>query len=162
MAAKLLLPALIGASLISATPHPPPSHPEVPSGSCTDHTIDVPITSSNYQYQPPRFNDNFDIVDYLFNTSRKDSQQVFHPFGVDANKTTVTKKYTIAATFCTPKRKKGGKEKTVLLATSGLAYDGRYWAPSYKVEEYSFVERAMKEGYSVFYYDRIGTGKSTK
>jgi hypothetical protein len=161
MAATILLSALVGTSLVAAAAYPSKSHPEIPAGDCEDYSITVPVTSDLYQWAPPPFKDNFDVVDWLFNGSRKDSQQVYHPFG-DAKKKTVTKKYTISATFCSPKARKGGKEKTVLLATSGLAYDGRYWAPTYKVDEYSFTENAMKAGYSVFYYDRIGTGKSQK
>jgi hypothetical protein len=162
MVTAVLLSTLLGPALAAAaaTGYPTSSHPHIPSGDCKDFTISAPITSENYQWAIPPYKDNFDVVDFLFNSSRKDSQEVYHPFG-DGSKKTVTKTYKISATFCTPK-KKHGKEKTVLIATSGLAYDGQYWAPTFKVDEYSFVENAMKAGYSVLYYDRIGTGKSQK
>jgi pimeloyl-ACP methyl ester carboxylesterase len=164
MLATLLFSALIGHTLATSPSCPPSSnsttsYPQIPSGKCVDYTITVPITSENLIWAPPPFKNNFDVTNWLFNTSRKDSRDVWVPFAGSEN---VTKDYTISATFCTPIQTKDGKETTVLLATSGLGYDGRYWAPSYKVEEYSFVEHALKAGYSVFYYDRIGTGRSQK
>ena len=35
-----------------------------------------------------------------------------------------------------------------------------YWASSYKPKEYSFAQYALENGYSVFWYDRVGTGRS--
>jgi hypothetical protein len=44
---------------------------------------------------------------------------------------------------------------TLLIHTS-------YWASSYKPENYSFVDYTLDKGYSVFFYDRLGTGQSEK
>jgi hypothetical protein len=38
----------------------------------------------------------------------------------------------------------------------------RYWIPNVNESEYSFAKYAVAEGYSVFMYDRLGTGLSTK
>jgi pimeloyl-ACP methyl ester carboxylesterase len=38
----------------------------------------------------------------------------------------------------------------------------RYWASSYKPEQYSFAHYALNAGYSIFYYDRLGTGHSSR
>jgi len=62
------------------------------------------------------------VVEFLTEIARKDSAEVFHPLSGVKN---VTDTYEVAATFCTPKKTKGGKEKTVLLATHGLGYDRR-------------------------------------
>ena len=40
--------------------------------------------------------------------------------------------------------------------------EGRYWNSRYEPERYNFVQYAVKRGYSVFFYDRLGVGKSTK
>jgi hypothetical protein len=37
----------------------------------------------------------------------------------------------------------------------------RYWDPSILPEKYSFVDWAIAQGYSVFFYDRLGVGKSS-
>lgn len=36
-----------------------------------------------------------------------------------------------------------------------------YWDPEFEPENYSFVDYAIARGYSVFYYDRLGLGKSS-
>lgn len=127
---------------------------------CVDYTIPVTITSENLKFSFPPFEDNYDLTDFVSKFVRKDSNTTFHPINGAEN---VTATYDISATFCSPKvPNSNGREKTVLLATHGLAYDGRYWDSSYKPEDYSFVEAMVKEGYSVFYYDRIGTGRSQK
>lgn len=41
-------------------------------------------------------------------------------------------------------------------------YCKRYWASSYKPEQYSFAQYALDAGYSIFYYDRLGVGLSSR
>jgi hypothetical protein len=36
----------------------------------------------------------------------------------------------------------------------------RYWDPQIQPQNYSFVDFAIGKGYSIFFYDRIGIGKS--
>ncbi|KAH8656684.1 Alpha/Beta hydrolase protein [Tricladium varicosporioides] len=69
--------------------------------------------------------------------------------------------YKIAASFCTPKVKTG-KEKTVILATHGIGPARSHWNSPYKPDDYNFVQWATTQGYSVFFYDRLGTGASQK
>jgi hypothetical protein len=38
----------------------------------------------------------------------------------------------------------------------------RYWDVEVDPENYSFVDFAISRGYSVFFYDRLGVGKSSK
>ena len=37
-----------------------------------------------------------------------------------------------------------------------------YWDPGFEATYYSFVDFAISQGYSVFFYDRLGTGQSSK
>ena len=37
-----------------------------------------------------------------------------------------------------------------------------YWNPDYKPDQYNFVQYAVQRGYSVFFYDRLGVGTSTR
>ncbi|KAF2799866.1 alpha/beta-hydrolase [Melanomma pulvis-pyrius CBS 109.77] len=132
------------------------THPS--NGVCSDFTVTETVTSKNWGFAPAKFKNNFDVAMFLENLARKPTPP-FVP--LVPPKEVTTKEYTVSATFCVPK-KTNGKEGTILVATSGLGYDGRYWASTYKPEEYSFVGHALDAGYSVFYYDRIGTGKSQK
>ena len=43
-----------------------------------------------------------------------------------------------------------------------LIDDISYWNSAYKPDEYNFVQYAIQRGYSVFFYDRLGVGSSTK
>ena len=96
-------------------------HP--PNGVCTDYTVTEQVTSADFVWNRPILDDNLDVADYLFNLSRKDSMVNLPPIiSGTANKTNT---YTIAATFCAPQKLVDGKEKTVLLATHGLGFDGR-------------------------------------
>jgi hypothetical protein len=170
MYAKTLTVALFGfASTTLGAPVPDNDnflsiHPS--NGHCKDYTIANTVTSNNQVWTYPKFSNNYDVAAHLFNTTqsyRTDAASGtigYNPFGAKPKE--VTAKYTLEGTFCRPKEEKGGKEKTVLVATHGLGYDRRYWASSFQPEKYSFARAALEEGYSVFYYDRLGTGASQK
>jgi hypothetical protein len=93
------------------------------NGICTDYSVTADFTSTNLKWVYPQFESNLDIAAFIANATAKDSATTYRPL---VGNETVTKKHTIAATFCTPKITKDGKEKTVLLASHGAAYDGRY------------------------------------
>jgi hypothetical protein len=165
MVSYLFAFTLATSSLISPSRASPVSIASVsldrPSSSvaqCTPYTIPLNVTSQNIVFNITKFRNDLDLIDVATNIERKDSNVTFNPVGGVEN---VTAQYSISGTFCTPKNASGnGREKTVLLATQGIGYDGRYWDSAYKPREYSFVEAMVAEGYSVFYYDRLGTGKS--
>ena len=46
------------------------------------------------------------------------------------------------------------------MVTSERLISCSYWTSTYKPDEYNFVQYALDAGYSVLYYDRLGTGKS--
>jgi pimeloyl-ACP methyl ester carboxylesterase len=72
---------------------------------------------------------------------------------------TVSGTYQISAQLCTPTTK--GSHNTVQVLTHGLGFDKTYWDPAYDNFKYSYVDTALSYGYSVFYYDRLGVGKSS-
>jgi len=92
------------------------------SAVCQEHKVPLRITSENLIFNGTHFKDNYDLIDFVTQATRKDAATVFHPFGGKQN---VTTDYYISGTFCSPKIPKDGHEKTVLLATHGLAYDRR-------------------------------------
>ncbi|KAL8678865.1 MAG: hypothetical protein Q9186_004800 [Xanthomendoza sp. 1 TL-2023] len=129
--------------------------------SCTSYKIPVTITTESLIYNGSEFKDNFDVVEFTTQFSRKS------PYGgssivVFSGKMNVTETYEIAATFCSPKTLTGGHEKSILLATHGFFHDGRYWNSQYNPSKYSFVDYMTSQGFSVFFYDRLGTGQSQK
>ncbi|KAK0107250.1 hypothetical protein ONS95_003951 [Cadophora gregata] len=126
--------------------------------TCQDYMIQVNATSQVLVPSYPRFENDFDVVDFVNNLLSRDSRSSFIPFSGAKN---VTGSYEIAATICSP-CKSTQKEKTLLLASHGLGYDRRYWDSGLESANYSFVDFAVAQGYSVFFYDRLGTGKSSK
>ncbi|KAF1957297.1 alpha/beta-hydrolase [Byssothecium circinans] len=161
-----LLGLALPSSLASPATYPSSDHVHPSNGICTDYTVTNTITSQNLIYAYPKFRDNFDVAAHLFNITQgyRDTPEEgpigYMPFAPVPQNATAT--YTLAGTFCKPKTEKGGKEKTVLVTTHGLGYDRRYWAPSYQPEKYSYAQVMLDAGYSVFYYDRLGTGQSQK
>ena len=126
MTAVLALSVLAVLSRIRAVVASPAQNTYVhPSnGICTDYTVKEEVTSTDPIWGLPKFETNFDIAYFLFNSTRKDSQvNTLSPISGYQNR---TKTYTVAATFCSPRKPVSGKETTVLLATHGLGYDGRY------------------------------------
>ncbi|KAN0095337.1 alpha/beta-hydrolase [Hyaloscypha variabilis] len=125
---------------------------------CQEFTVPVTVTSQVFITEYPAFQDSYDVVGFVNNIAGRDSNTTFAPLGGRKN---VTASYTIGATICNPKGS-GGKNKTLLLATPGLGYDRRYWDSEVDPANYSFVDFAISQGYSVFFYDRLGTGESSK
>jgi len=48
------------------------------------------------------------------------------------------------------------------LATHGIGQARSHWNSPFRPEEYNFVQHAIGQGYSVFFYDRLGQGSSQK
>ncbi|KAH8801403.1 Alpha/Beta hydrolase protein [Xylogone sp. PMI_703] len=70
--------------------------------------------------------------------------------------------YQISARFCTPTNTSARHRHTVIIATHGLGFDKSYWDPnSLDPTRYSMVHAAIQAGYSILYYDRLGTGASS-
>ncbi|KAJ7702607.1 Alpha/Beta hydrolase protein, partial [Mycena olivaceomarginata] len=101
----------------------------------------------------------WDITDWTINEARCDSATAFN--GI-AGPSTVVGDFDISARFCTPS-KLTERAETVLVMTHGSSGDKTYWDPTFAGgEQYSLVQAALAAGYSVFHYDRLGTGQSTK
>ncbi|KAK6859701.1 hypothetical protein PG995_003337 [Apiospora arundinis] len=132
-------------------------------GDCVDYQIPVTTRTEALIWGLPKFTTNFDASAFILSLIRRQSVPPTLPFTPFKGSKNVTGNYTIGATFCSPKNSTGGHEKTVLLATHGLGYDRRYWIPTtVNTSEYSFAEYAISKGYSIFMYDRLGTGSSSR
>ncbi|KAJ7232895.1 Alpha/Beta hydrolase protein [Mycena rebaudengoi] len=101
----------------------------------------------------------WDITDWTINEARRDSATAFN--GI-AGPSTVVGDFDISARFCTLS-KLTERAETVLVMTHGAGGDKAYWDPTFaEGEQYSLVQAALAAGYSVFHYDRLGAGQSTK
>ncbi|KAE9366363.1 hypothetical protein N431DRAFT_472908 [Stipitochalara longipes BDJ] len=101
---------------------------------CYDYSIPVNVTNTalTSSYQP--FTSNYDVVDWVNGISGRDGGANLHLFSAPKN---MTGAFTISATICSPRNR-------------------------IEAANYSFVDYAISQGYSVFFYDRLGTGESSK
>ena len=112
------LASLLAISLLLATK--PAAATAAPRHACKDFFIPINVTVPYYDINLS-IETNWDLADYLFNSTRKDSHQVFNPIG---GSHTVSTTYTIGATFCRPANPQNTSE-TVLLLTHGSMTDRR-------------------------------------
>lgn len=148
------------ASTIIATPITPQQYTPA-NALCTSYNIPLSISTKGLEWNFTKWTDNVGLIDYVSLVStRPDANRTVVPLRgpVDLNGD-----YTIAATFCSPKTRAGnGKERNVLLLSHGGGYDSRYWNAAIEPEKYNFVQAAIEKGYSVFLYDRLGWGGSSR
>jgi len=131
------------------------------SKTCYNYEIPVEVTAPYFKFIYDHWRNNNQLTDFLVGVIARNAPTALAPFlfAAPVNKTS---RYTISATFCSPKADYAPKLDTVLLATHGIGFDGTYWNSAFDPAQYNFVDYAVAKGYSVFFYDRLGTGKSTK
>ncbi|KAI0431538.1 alpha/beta-hydrolase [Xylaria sp. FL1042] len=120
--------------------------------------IPVKITSDNLVFNITEWQDDYALQGFL--TTVTTCASAHYPGIRDGTTVTETKTYDIAASFCRPKTSPG--LDSVILATHGVGLARAHWNSPFKPEEYNFVQHAVSKGYSVFFYDRLGNGRSNK
>jgi pimeloyl-ACP methyl ester carboxylesterase len=135
----------------------PLTQPYYPSSAnCWEYKIPVAITSENLVFGLPDWSDDYSLQDFLTLATARAGAKTPSPVIGTKNESAI---YTIAASFCTPK---GHSKKTIILATHGIGQARTHWNSAYEPDKYNFVQHAISQGYSVWFYDRLGTGKSEK
>ncbi|KAH6896501.1 Alpha/Beta hydrolase protein [Thelonectria olida] len=129
-----------------------------PDASCWEYKVPVTITTEVTTFDFPDWTDDYALQDFLTNVTTRPSAGYPSPLTGTTNHTGT---YTIAASFCTPKKRGYGK-KTVILATHGIGQARTHWNSAYEPDDYNFVQHAISKGYSVWFYDRLGVGESEK
>ncbi|KAF5696571.1 alpha beta-hydrolase [Fusarium globosum] len=127
-----------------------------PNADCWEYKVPVTITSENAVFDFPDWEDDYALQDFLTAATTRDSAGYPSPIVGTKNETAT---YTLAASFCTPKH--AGK-KAIILATHGIGQARTHWNAAHQPAEYNFVQHAISKGYSVWFYDRLGTGESEK
>ncbi|KAF5231478.1 hypothetical protein FANTH_13390 [Fusarium anthophilum] len=127
-----------------------------PNAKCWEYQVPVTITSENLVFNFPHWKDDYALQDFLTAATTRQSAGYPSPIVGTQNETAT---YTLAASFCTPKH---SGRKTIILATHGIGQARTHWNSAYQPDEYNFVQHAISKGYSVWFYDRLGTGESEK
>ncbi|KAK0701251.1 Alpha/beta hydrolase family-domain-containing protein [Lasiosphaeris hirsuta] len=132
--------------------------PTANTRSCVEIEVPVSIDTTAIQWLQPRVDSNIDAVDWVTYQTTRTSPNITQSM---IGQITVKKTFKINGQLCVP-QKSSAKYEILQLATHGGGFDKRYWDADIKPKEYSYVEAALAEGYSIFTYDRLGTGRSDK
>ncbi|KAL6874333.1 alpha/beta-hydrolase [Trichoderma longibrachiatum] len=153
MASLLLVGALIIIRAVSASP----SVSHRPHGYCKQLDIPLPVTAETAVYNIPRVDNDIEAAAWaIYDATRTTAHG---PENIIKN-TTTSGTFNIHAQLCIPNGAQKHKNNTLQIATHGVHYDSRYWDSTYRPEQHSYVEAAMKAGYSILTYDRLGVGES--
>jgi pimeloyl-ACP methyl ester carboxylesterase len=129
-----------------------------PNADCVDYMIPVDISYDNFVYNGTKLANDYDLTNFL--TVATTRAGAGYPAPLDGPNPT-RGSFQIAASFCTPKNQTA-KAKNVIVATHGIGPARAHWNSPYQPEQYNFVQYAIGQGYSVFFYDRLGCGASEK
>ncbi|KAB5566255.1 hypothetical protein GE09DRAFT_1106058 [Coniochaeta sp. 2T2.1] len=146
----VLLVAVLATKGSRATPTP-----DTKSRQCVQ--LEVPIKLSSFTtttWNQPRVDSSIDAVDWVDWMTTWTT-----PENKASGKTTINQTFKINGQLCVPT--KGTKSDIVQLATHGVGFDKREGA-NINPGAYSWLDYTLNQGYSIFIYDRLGTGSSDK
>jgi pimeloyl-ACP methyl ester carboxylesterase len=150
MATKILIASWLLFRTISASPI---YGLDQVDGYCQELDIPVTATASGAIYDIPRIDSNIEATAWTVGTSSRTPTG-----GASIGNTIISGTYNIHGRICNPKS--SNKSDILQIATHGIGFDSRYWDSKYQPEKHSYVAAALKAGYSIFTYDRLGTGQS--
>ena len=126
-------------------------------GFCKQLDIPVFATVDSAIYDIPRVNNDIEATAWaIYDATRNTPHNVQNIL----KNTTTSGTFNIHAQLCIPNSSK--KKEVLQIATHGVHYDSRYWDSKYQPEQHSYVDAALKAGYSILTYDRLGVGQSDK
>lgn len=144
-----------GTSMDGASTSTQPYYPA--TADCIEYNVPISISYDRAVFNFTRWNTDFELEQFIADVTTRPSAGF--P-GIISGMEKTDANYTIAASFCTPK-KPNGKEQNVILATHGIGPAREHWNPGFQPKEYNFVQWAVEKGYSVWFYDRVGCGDSS-
>lgn len=131
------------------------------NANCRNITIPVSTNSSNIQYID--VDDHYNNQSYITNQVLSFANQQQAWISAHENGTFNYKgNFNVSATFCSPIQSANNTNSSLIVATHGIGFNKEYWnflndtAP-----EYSLINQATSEGYSILTYDRLGTGNTS-
>jgi hypothetical protein len=143
-------------TLTSASPRKFPDYIDPDNGNCKDFNISKTITWSAQEWTKPELHNNYEVTALLGSVALHPETPRFALTDIE------TETFELSVTFCAPKQL-GPNSRKVLVATHGVGFDRRYWAPVFDDSDtYNFVKTMLGAGYPVLYYDRLGVGKSQR
>jgi len=109
--------------MVGTTTTRPRSNINPPTADSVEFTIPVSVSPSVIEFALPRWETDYDLVDFLATATIRQTPDTPSIIG---DSTVVPATYKIAASFCSPKNLTR-KSKTVILATHGIGQARSHW-----------------------------------
>ncbi|RAR15656.1 alpha beta-hydrolase [Stemphylium lycopersici] len=122
---------------------------------CSNFIIQTPIASRQGQFREVPVESNVDVGAFA---TRFNQFQKNYTAELLKGYQTLQGIFNISAQYCEPD---GGSGDTVQLLSHGIGFDKTYWDLEYQDYNYSYVNVALKAGYSTLAIDRLGIGNSS-
>ncbi|KAF4444411.1 hypothetical protein F53441_11136 [Fusarium austroafricanum] len=124
---------------------------------CMNLTVPVHLSTKNAVFNVETPLTGIDVTAFAINVSRQGSPSF--PEQAQTGFAKISGYYKLAATYCEPDKGPGDE---LQIMTHGIGFDRSYWDLPYNNYNYSYVARAVEQGYSTLTYDRLGIGASSK
>jgi len=122
---------------------------------CSNFLIPVEINSRQGQFKQVPVESNLDVG--AFATKFTEFQKNYTATLLEGYRT-FSGSFKVSAQYCRPD---SGSSDTIQVLSHGIGFDKTYWDLEYKNYAYSYVNTALKAGYSTLAIDRFGIGNSS-
>lgn len=159
MGPPMMQPGLLpyGAANLSSSENATAGPYGLDNAQCTNMTLQIAANAENIRFEG--VDQEYSNQSYITGTALRFANFQMPYLAEHENGTLVNdKSYSIHATYCEPKKGKRN-DSALIAAVHGVGFSSSYWDFSYS-PEYSLVKQAASHGYSIFTYDRLGTGAS--
>ncbi|KAK4222666.1 hypothetical protein QBC38DRAFT_518708 [Podospora fimiseda] len=129
-----------------------------PTKQCIELEIPISIIANNSIYSMPTVDNTFEAVQWTLNVTTWSRNL---NSSINLGPKLINSTFSINAQLCIPQHKTP-KSNILQIAISGRGFDKRYWDPEINPAKYSYIDAAIKKGYSILSYDMLGSGKSSK
>ncbi|KAF2844967.1 alpha/beta-hydrolase [Plenodomus tracheiphilus IPT5] len=127
----------------------------VAARQCSNFLIPVDINSRQGKFKEVPIESNLDVG--AFATKYVEFQKNYTATLLEGYQT-LSGSFQISAQYCRPD---SGSSGTIQVLTHGIGFDKTYWDLDYNNYAYSYVNTALKAGYSTLAIDRFGIGNSS-
>ncbi|KAI6855232.1 hypothetical protein KC343_g2306 [Hortaea werneckii] len=155
-----LLIALASASGIAALAHPGMhghGRERRTHGICQQFDVPISASSKNSIFNLTHIDDDVSARSWAIiedtRTTMQGPERIVEHFNMSGV-------FNIHAQLCLPFKPTERTADLVQIASHGAHYDSRYWDVQLDPEERSWVNTALREGYGILTYDRLGAGQS--
>ncbi|KAI1210997.1 Alpha/beta hydrolase family-domain-containing protein [Annulohypoxylon truncatum] len=126
---------------------------------CQNLTIPITISAQNTKFTLQAPANDIEVTNFFLNLAQPGANFTQTVLNTNDSVATITGNYSIGATYCEPD---SGPGSALQILTHGIAFDRSYWDFGFASYNYSYANAALARNYSVFFYDRLGLGASTR